>query len=123
NAEHRVGQRLGHRALDLNDTVFFSHGLAVAGCRSVDLRGWMIGGDACHRDTPKKAQRTKDLCYRRPGHPANHPGVNAHPRSASRRAPMTEESMRSPSIVSVGVAMPPSALRGVSSVVSATKSM
>src|SRR6218665_300062 len=30
NAEHRVGQRLGNNALDLDDTVFLSHSLADA---------------------------------------------------------------------------------------------
>ncbi|MBG9885251.1 hypothetical protein ABE10_01350 [Bacillus toyonensis] len=61
NAEHRVGQRLGHDALDLDDTVFLSHSLADA-CADRSICGGWDGCGPGRRTRRTKAQGTKDLC-------------------------------------------------------------
>src|SRR6478735_1953816 len=59
NAEHRVGQRLGDHAFDLDDTVFLRHTLANTCADRSICGGW---GFWC-LDTPIQAKRTKEQAY------------------------------------------------------------
>src|SRR5690606_25511252 len=60
NAEHRIGQRFGDHALDLDDTVFLSHSLADASADRSICGGWMVV--VLRRRTRRiKARGTKDL--------------------------------------------------------------
>src|SRR5690606_32691598 len=65
NAEHRVGQRLGYDALDLDDTVFLSHSLADASADRSICGGWMNVGLA-GRTRRNRAQGTNAPSYPTP---------------------------------------------------------
>src|SRR5690554_1103562 len=56
NAEHRIGQRFGYDALDLDDTVFLSHSLADTSADRSICGGWMIVMPRW-TDTPKLGAR------------------------------------------------------------------
>src|SRR5690606_20895686 len=56
NAEHRVGQRFGYDALDLDDTVFLSHSLADTSADWSICGGWDDCGPRW-TDTPKLGAR------------------------------------------------------------------